>query len=89
MLIYLNHAQSLIIILVENGLDAGGFTGSGITKKQTVIGRPSLHKGLRIVNELLFLNLIAGEIIQHHLIQIVDRHKVKTVLILRDTESFI
>ena len=63
MLIGLNDTKSLIIILVQDSLDTGRFTGSRITKEQTVVRLSPLYKCLCIINELFLGDLISYQII--------------------------
>lgn len=57
-LIKLNDTQPPVIILIENTLDAGGFTGSRIPEQQTVVRAPARYERFGIVDQLLFSGLI-------------------------------
>ena len=59
MLVHFDHTKSLVIILVQDCLDRRRFTGSGITKKQTVISFFTLYKCLGIIDQFLLGNVIA------------------------------
>ena len=90
MLVDLDHTESLIIVLVDDCLNARRFTCSTITEQQYIIGFSALYKRFCIINQLLFLDLIADKIIKHDLIQIIDRVKVRIALPLIDqTEGFV
>ena len=66
MLVDLDHAQAPVVILVEDGLDAGGFAGSGIPVEQDVVGGPAADKGLGIGDQSLLLQFVADQIVQDH-----------------------
>ncbi len=53
MLVYFDHTQSLVIILVQDSFDAGRFASSRITEQQTVIGLSSSYKCLCIIDQFL------------------------------------
>ncbi len=59
----LNDPKASFIIFVGNPLDAGGFACSRIPEQKTVIGFTALHKGLRILNQLLLGNLVSHQIL--------------------------
>ena len=58
MLINFDNPQSPVIILIENGLDAGGFSGSRISEEEAVVGWFSCQEGLCIFNELFLWNCV-------------------------------
>ena len=89
MLVNLNHTQALIVILVQNGLDAGGFAGTGVSEQQYIIGRKTFYKGLCIINQLFLLNFIAYQVLQKHLLCIVDRQEFHAVRHRLDAEGLI
>ena len=90
MLVDLDHTESLIVILIDDRLDARRFACSAVAKQQYIIGFSALYKRFCIVNQLLFLDLIADKIIKHDFIQIIDRVKVRLALPLIDqTEGFV
>ena len=64
MLVNLDHPQALIVVLVQDGLDAGGFAGARVTEQQAVVGRTAFHKGLGVVRQLFLRNVIAHQIVQ-------------------------
>ena len=87
MLIGLNDTKSLIIILVQDSLDTGRFTGSRITKEQTVVRLSPLYKCLCIINELFLGDLISYQIIDLHMCDPCDRLDLHlSLLIVTDTE---
>ena len=63
MFIDFDHTKSLIIILIQDRLDRGRFSGSRIPVEQTVIGSSSFHKSFRILDQFLFLYIISYQII--------------------------
>ena len=67
MFIHLNNTQTFIIISVKDSLNAGRLACTCITKKQTVICLSASDKGLCILNQLLFRNLISDKILQFHM----------------------
>ena len=90
MLVHLDHTQSQIVIAVDNTLDTGGFTSTCITKQQAVICRSSLYECLCIINELLLRNLIANQILQFHMVDILDCLNLHLLSFrMRNTERFI
>ena len=80
MLVDFNHTQAVFVILVDNGFDTGRFTGTTVTKQQYIVCFLSLYKRFRIVYQLLFLNLISDQIVQHNGIHIVDCTECKASL---------
>ena len=71
---HLNNPKSPLIILIGNCLDARRFAGSRLAVKQTVIGRLSLYKGLRVLNQLLLRNLISDQILHVNMKNVLHRH---------------
>ena len=69
-LVYFDHAQAPAVVFVENRLDAGGFSCSRITEEKHVVGRFPVYKGLCILNQLLFLQLIAYDILKINVLHI-------------------
>ena len=89
MLIDLNHPQALVIVFVQDRLDACGLSGSAVPEQQHVVGRKSLHKGFRVIHQLLLLDLVADQVVQNHLLRIVDGQELHIVLVSLDTEGLI
>ena len=50
MLIYLDHPESLIVVLIDQRLDGGGFTCARISEEEAIIGTASVYEGLRIIS---------------------------------------
>ena len=67
MLVDFDHAQSAIVILVEDGLDACRFTCSRVAIEQYVVRFASGNERLRILDETLFLAFIPDEIVELHI----------------------
>ena len=61
----LDHAEAAVVILVEDGLDAGGFARAGIAVEQDVVGGASADKCLGIGDQFLLLQFIADQVIEH------------------------
>ena len=90
MLVGLNDAKTLIIILVQDTLDTGRFTGSRITKEQTVVCLSSLHKGLCVFDEFFLGDLVAYQVIDLHMCDPCDRLDFYfAIFIMADTECFV
>ena len=90
MLVGLNNTKSLIIILIQDTLDAGRFTGSCITEKQTVVRLSSLDKSLCVIDKFLFCDLVAYQIIDLHMCNSCDRLDLYlAILIMSDTECLV
>ena len=75
MLINFNHAQAILIVLIDDGLDAGGLSGSAVSVQKSIVGVASLNKGLCVFPQHILLHLIADEIIKNHAVHIVDGKK--------------
>ena len=88
MLVDLDHPESPVIILVEDRLDRRGFAGAGIAVEQHVVGGASFHEGFGILDQLFLLNLIAHQIVQHHVGRGGDRNQ-KLRVVLLDTERLV
>ena len=89
MLVHFDHTKSLVIILVQDCLDRRRFTGSGITKKQTVISFFALYKCLRIIDQFLLGNVIAHQIIQMDVCDLGDRHDLCSFFCMLNTECLV
>ena len=87
MLVDLDHTQALIVIFVEQGFDAGRFTGTGIAAQQHVVGWKSFDECFGIIYQFLLLNLITDQIIKHHTLGVVDGDKFYVIVQMTDTES--
>ena len=73
MLVNLDHTKSLIVILIQDTFNAGGFSGSGITKKQAVVGFFALDERFRVVDQLLLWNFVADKVGKAHIRDVGDR----------------
>ena len=62
MLVDLNHAQALVVVFVENRLDARAFPRARIPVEQDIIGLAPLHKSLGIGGQPCLLALITHDI---------------------------
>ena len=91
MLINFDNPQSPVIILIENGLDAGGFSGSRISEEEAVVGWFSCQEGLCIFNELILWNFIAYQVIQVDMGNFRNRHDFNLILcgFVFQTEGFV
>ena len=90
MLVDLDHAQALRIELVDDRLDARGFTGTAVAEQQDVVRRFSVAERLGILHKFLLLKLISDEVIQHHGIHVVDREEADgAVSILSNAERLV
>ena len=63
MLVNLDHSQTLVIISINNGLDACGFTCTAVAEEQHIVGFSALNKGFRIIHQLLLLDFITYQVI--------------------------
>ena len=66
LLVKLNEPQSLIGVLVDEGLNTGGFSGTGVTVKQHVVAALPPQKGFRIADQQILLLPVAHQIRQTH-----------------------
>ena len=90
MFINLDDAKSLSVILIENSLDARGLTGSGVSKQQAVICPAPCKECFRVLPQLLFLDLIADQVIKLHVDNIRDRYDIDHIpaLMMNQPERF-
>ena len=72
MLVDLNHAQASVIVLIENRLNARGFSGAAVSKEKHVVCLSPLDEGLRIFHQLFLLPLIAHQISEVHMLHAGD-----------------
>ena len=72
MLVDLDHTESLGIKFIDDRLDAGGLSCSGISEQQAVVGLASLHEGSGIIHQFFLLNLVAHQIREHDAVHVVD-----------------
>ncbi len=87
MLVDFNHAQALAIIFVQQGLDAGGFPGAGISEEEHIVAGQPFDERLSILDQFLFLDFIANQIVQHDPVGIIDGQEFYAVLQMPDSES--
>ena len=67
MLVDLDHAQAPVVILIQNGFDTGGFSGTRIAVQKDIVGRAPADKSLGIGDQFLLLQLVADEVIEDHI----------------------
>ena len=89
MLVDFNHTQALRIVLVQNRLNATGFTGTAVTKEQYVICLTPLHKGFGIFHKALLLQFVANQIVKIYGSSIADGYKLYPIFLVDDAEGFI
>ena len=89
MLINLNHPQALVIVLVDQSLDAGGLAGAGVPIEQGVVGASPRQEGLRVVPQLRLLALVTHQVPQHDLVRVVDGDKPNPLRPRLDAEGLI
>ena len=88
MLVSFNDTKSLIIILVQDSLDTGGFTCTCITEQQTVVCFSASDKCFCVFDQFLFRDLIAYQVIQTYMCDPCDRNDLCfSILVFLDTES--
>jgi len=87
-LINFNHPQPLLIVLVDNCLNAGGFSCPGIPKQQAVIRLFPVYKGFRIVYKLLLCSFIAYQIVQMDMGNIGNRENPRPIFRMLHPEGF-
>ena len=85
-LVDLDHAESRIVIFVDEGLDRGGFARSGIAVEKHVVCGDTAEKCLCVFRERFFLKLIAHHIGKHDFIRVVDGEKFDTVSVVANAE---
>ena len=81
MLVNLDHAQALVIKLIDNCLDTGRLSGTAVTEQQHVVCLFPLYEGQGIINQLFLLDLITDQVIQHNGIHIVDSTEVHAAIL--------
>ena len=89
MLVNFNHTQALRIVLVQNRLNATGFTGPAVTKEQYVICLTPLHKGFGIFHKALLLQFVANQIVKIYVRSIANGYKFYTIFFVDDAEGFV
>ena len=72
MLVDLDHPQALVVVLVDEGLHAGGLAGARVAVEQGVVGGAAGQEGLGVLPKLLLLALVAHQVCQHHLVGVVN-----------------
>ena len=88
-LINLDHPQALVIVFVDEGLDAGGLARAGVAVEQHVVAAPSGQESLGVVPQLGFLALIAHQIPEHHLVGVVNGDQRDPLGAGPDAEGFV
>ena len=88
-LVDLDHAQALIVVLVQHRLDAGGFSRAGLAVEQHVVALPAGHEGLRVGDEALLLGLVSHQVVQVHVPGIGDGDEKLPLRVLRDAEGLV
>ena len=89
MLVNLDHTKSLIVILIQDTFNAGGFSGSGIAKKQTVVCFLALDKRFRVVDQLLLWNFVADKIRKAHIRNVGNRDNLNVLSCMRNTKCLV
>ena len=87
MAVDLDHAQAVLIKLVDDRLDAGGFAGAAVSVKQDIVGAAPFDEGARVVDEQLFLHLIADQVAEHDVVHVADRQKGEITFSLLEAEG--
>ena len=72
--IHFDHAQPLIIILVQDRFDRGGFTRPRVSEEQAVVRPAPLYECLRIVDKLLLRYFISYQIVKMYMGDICNWH---------------
>ena len=88
-LVDLDHAQALVIVLVDEGLHAGGLARARVAIEQGVVGAPPGQEGFRVRPQLFLLALVAHQILQHDLVRIINGDKPHAVRPGLDAEGFV
>ena len=89
MLVNLDHTKSLIVIFIQDTFNAGGFSGSGIAKKQTVVCFLALDKRFRVVDQLLLWNFVADKIRKAHIRNVGNRDNLNVLSCMRNTKCLV
>ena len=90
MFIHFYDSQAFIIIFIQNSLNTGRFTGSRISKEQTVVRLSASDKSFCILNQFLFWNLISNQILQLYMCNSCYRYDhCSAVLVMINTESLV
>ena len=89
MLVYLDHPQSLIIVLVQDRFDGRRFAGAGVPVQQTVVRFLSFHKSLCIFHQFLLCIFISHKIRQVHVGDFRDRNDCCPVLCMLYPERLV
>ena len=76
MLIDFNHAQALVIVLINQRLDAAGFARAAVAKEQHIVGRTSLYKGFRVLTQCPLLALVANKVVKGDELGVGNRHQL-------------
>jgi len=62
----------MVVTAVMNGMGHQFLAGSAFSEQKAVIGRSSFHKCLRIGDQFFLLNLVAHQIIQINMLDVLD-----------------
>lgn len=83
--------ETLFVILIQDGFDAGGFPCARVTKEKTVVGVFSLDKGFCVVDKLFLCNLVAHQVIKLYMGYLCDGDNARIGLCLQmfQTEGFV
>src|SRR5699024_936160 len=74
LLYHLDDTQSFFIVAVQDSLDTGGFARARVAEKETVVRFPAPDESLRILDQLLFRDLISHQIFKPHMSDPCHRH---------------
>ena len=80
MTVHLDDPQSSVIVFVQNRADRRGLSGPCIPEQQAVVRLASLKKGLRVLPQLLFLDLIPNQVIEPDVGDVRDRNDLTLCL---------
>ena len=82
MFVNFNDTQSLVVIFIENAFDAGGFSGAGITKKQTVVCLSASYESFCILDQFLLRDFISDQVFQFHMSDPCDRLDLHIIILI-------
>ena len=89
-LVDFDHSKALAVIAVQDRLDARGLAGARVSVQKDVVGHAPLHKSLCICDQLLFLQLVADQVLQLHVARRRDRdQEFPSFVLVVDAESLV
>jgi len=80
-LVNLDDPQTVVVVLVEDGLDASRFSGAAVTIEQQIVRCFTCDEGLGIFNQHALLHLIADQIIESDIDSIGDRNQLGRAIV--------